>query len=62
MNHLRKRHVLLLHAQLIAETGGSEGVRDEGLLDAALDAPQRASPVRSSSQAWKRKPPAWPSV
>ena len=39
MNHLRKRHVLLLHAQLIAETGGSEGVRDEGLLDAALDAP-----------------------
>lgn len=28
-----------LHAQLIAETGGAEGVRDEGLLESALYAP-----------------------
>lgn len=30
---LSKEQVILLHAQLIAETGGSEGVRDEGLLE-----------------------------
>ena len=34
-----KEQVILLHAQLIAETGGSEGVRDEGLLESALYAP-----------------------
>lgn len=28
--------IILLHAQLIAETGGSEGVRDEGLFEIAL--------------------------
>lgn len=32
--------VLLLHAQSLAEHGGSEGVRDEGLLDSALGRPQ----------------------
>ncbi len=36
---LSKKQVILLHAQLIAETGGSEGVRDEGLLESALYAP-----------------------
>ena len=36
---LSKEQVILLHAQLIAETGGSEGVRDEGLLESALYAP-----------------------
>ena len=32
--------VFLLHAQSLAEHGGSEGVRDEGLLDSALGRPQ----------------------
>ena len=36
---LSKEQVILLHAQLIAETGGAEGVRDEGLLESALYAP-----------------------
>lgn len=32
--------VILLHAQSLAEHGGSEGMRDEGLLDSALGRPQ----------------------
>jgi|GEM_PF-186528 len=30
---------LLLHAELIEETGGADGIRDEALLDSALEAP-----------------------
>lgn len=33
---LTKNQIILLHAQLIKETGGSEGIRDEGLLDSAV--------------------------
>lgn len=36
---LSKAQVLLLHSQLITYTGGSDGIRDEGLLDSALNAP-----------------------
>lgn len=36
---LSKRQVRLLHAQLIQVTGGLDGVRDEALLDSALNAP-----------------------
>lgn len=39
MKTLSKRQILLLHEQLVAETGGSAGVRDEGLLESALSAP-----------------------
>jgi death-on-curing protein len=39
MISLTREQVILLHAQLIQETGGSEGIRDEGLLDSALHAP-----------------------
>ena len=34
-----KPQILLLHEQLIAETGGSSGLRDEGMPDSALNAP-----------------------
>jgi death on curing protein len=34
-----KLDVLSVHARLIAETGGSPGLRDEGLLESALVAP-----------------------
>lgn len=33
MIRLSKSQVLLIHDQLIAETGGSSGLRDEGMLD-----------------------------
>lgn len=36
---LSKEQVLMLHEQLIAATGGINGVRDEGLLDSALANP-----------------------
>lgn len=36
---LSKRQVILLHKDLIDQTGGIEGLRDEGLLDSALSAP-----------------------
>ena len=39
MIRLSKPQILLLHKQLIAETGGSSGLRDEGMLDSALNAP-----------------------
>jgi death-on-curing protein len=32
--------VLLLHEQSLADFGGSPGIRDEGLLDSALDRPK----------------------
>lgn len=35
-----KLDVLKVHARLIAETGGSEGLRDEDLLESALAAPE----------------------
>ena len=36
---LSKQQVLCLHEQVIAETGGLPGLRDEALLDSALNAP-----------------------
>lgn len=39
MKILKKRQILLLHSVLITESGGSDGVRDEGLLDSAVNTP-----------------------
>ena len=39
MKNLTKEQILMLHNELIRETGGSGGLRDEGLLDSALNAP-----------------------
>ncbi len=39
MKTLSKRQVLLLHSSLIEAFGGSDGVRDEGLLESALATP-----------------------
>lgn len=36
---LSKEQIIMLHSQLIAETGGIDGIRDEGMLDSALAAP-----------------------
>lgn len=37
MKRLEQRQVLLLHQMLTEETGGDPGLRDAGLLDAALE-------------------------
>lgn len=34
---LSKQQILLLHSQLISETGGSDGLRDVGLLESAIN-------------------------
>ena len=34
-----KEQILTLHSTLIAETGGSDGIRDENLLESAISAP-----------------------
>jgi death-on-curing protein len=39
MIRLTKQQILKLHSQLIQETGGSGGVRDEKLLESALETP-----------------------
>lgn len=39
MIQLSKRQIIMLHDHLIDETGGSGGIRDEGLLEAAVNAP-----------------------
>ncbi len=39
MKLLSKRQILMLHAALIAQSGGMDGLRDEGLLDSAVSAP-----------------------
>lgn len=40
MDYLSLTEVLLLHARLIQQTGGAEGVRDLGLLESAIARPQ----------------------
>lgn len=39
MKRLSKEQVVLLHRRLIELTGGSGGIRDEGMLDSALSNP-----------------------
>lgn len=42
MKKLSKKQILMLHTQLIQQTGGSEGVRDYNLLDSALETPSQS--------------------
>lgn len=39
MKKLSKEHVIKIHGMLISQTGGIDGIRDEGLLDSALNSP-----------------------
>ena len=39
MKKLSKEQILMLHTQLIRQTGGSDGVRDYNLLESALETP-----------------------
>lgn len=39
MKRLTKEQVIKMHTLLIKKTGGSDGIRDENLLDSALSAP-----------------------
>lgn len=39
MNILTKRQIIRLHSLLIEESGGIDGIRDEGMLDLAINQP-----------------------
>ena len=39
MKVLSKRQILMLHSLLVAQSGGMDGLRDEGLLESAVNAP-----------------------
>lgn len=39
MIRLSKAQVIMIHEQLIKETGGASGLRDEGMLESALNTP-----------------------
>lgn len=39
MIRLTKNQIISIHSVLINETGGSDGVRDEGLLESAIESP-----------------------
>lgn len=41
MKKLSKEQVIKIHSMLIEQTGGSDGIRDKGLLDSALNAPSQ---------------------
>ena len=41
MKLLTKKQIILLHDQLIDETGGAHGIRDEGLLESAVLTPMQ---------------------
>ena len=50
-----KEKVLLLHKMIAQETGGSIGVRDEGLLESALQVAFPATAVRNSTLPKKKR-------
>ena len=58
MKRLSKKQILMLHTQLIQQTGGSDGVRDYNLLDSALETPFQSFggedlyPSRQKPQDW----------
>lgn len=39
MKRLSEEQILMLYSQLIQQTGGSDGVRDDDLLESALETP-----------------------
>lgn len=39
MKKLSKEQVIEIHSMLISQTGGTDGIRDEGLLESASNAP-----------------------
>lgn len=42
MNILTKEQILILHKHLIADSGGLPGIRDDNLLDSAVNAPYQS--------------------
>lgn len=52
---LSKKQIIALHAELIAETGGSDGIRDETLLESAISAPFQSFDAREAFPSIQQK-------
>lgn len=52
---LTTRQIIALHEELIRETGGAGGLRDEGLLDSALTIPFQSFERRPSYRSLQQK-------
>jgi len=59
MKRLSKEQILLLHAQLIEEFGGIDGVRDYNLLDSALKPRFNLLPERIYIRRSRQKQQGW---
>ena len=59
MKRLSKKQILMLHTQLIQQTGGSDGVRDYNLLDSALETPFQPSAEKTCTPPCRQKPQDW---
>ena len=42
MIYMTKEQIILLHSLCVSQTGGSVGIRDDGLLDSALNSPMQS--------------------
>lgn len=61
MKTLSQKQILALHSALIKEFGGSDGVRDEGLLESALAAPFQTFGGEPVYHPCRRKRRSWAS-
>ena len=52
---LTKEQVLMLHERLIETTGGSKGIRDEGMLDSALSNPFQSFGAKNCIRVFRQK-------
>ncbi len=62
MIRLTKEQVLYLHTEMIRETGGSDGLRDEGMLDSALAAPFQSFDGYTPYPSLQQRPQGWAAV
>ena len=62
MKRLSKEQILMLHSQLIEQTGGTVGVRDFNLLESAIETPFQNLAKKSYIQRFKQKVHVWAMV
>lgn len=55
MKRLSKEQILMLHSQLIEQTGGIDGVRDYNLLESAIETHFKHLPKKNYIQRYKQK-------
>ena len=55
MIRLSKAQVIMIHKQFIKETGGASGLRDEGMLESALNTPFQTFGGRMYIRLYNRK-------